>query len=172
MRSLHPLTFIPVFAAALLLGCAALPASAQDAGVAPAIEKQMTPEQFKAAGLDKLSAAELANLNAWLNHTIDTETTKAAVQAKEKVEKDNRGFLNFGSTEPVVARIAGRFDGFERGSRYTLDNGQVWRQTNDASLVGVHKDNPEVRIKPSLVGNAWYMTIEGYGTSAKVERVE
>ena len=171
MRSLHPLTFIPVLAAALLLGCV-LPAFAQDAAGSPAIEKQMTPEQFKAAGLDKLSADELANLNAWLNHTIDTETTKAAVQAKKKVEDDNRGFFNFGTDEPVVGRIAGEFNGFEKGRVYTLDNGQVWRQVDNASLVGVHKTDPEVRVKPGMVGNAWYMTIKGYGTNAKVERVK
>jgi hypothetical protein len=171
MRSLHPLLSTAVLSSALLLACAA-PAFAQDAATAPAIEKQMTPEQFKAAGLDKLDSAELANLNAWLNKTIDTETTKAAVQAKKKVEDDNRGFFNFGSNEPVVGRIAGEFNGFQSGRQYTLDNGQVWRQTDNASLVGVHKTNPEVRIKPGMVGNAWYMTIKGYGTNAKVERVK
>jgi len=171
MRSLHPLLSIAVLASALLFFGVA-PAIAQDAAATPAIEKQMTPEQFRAAGLDKLSAGELANLNAWLNKTIDTETTKAAVQAKKKVEDDNRGYFNFGSTEPVVARIAGEFTGFQSGRQYTLDNGQVWRQTDGASLAGVRKTSPEVRIKPSLVGNAWYMTIKGYGTNAKVERVK
>jgi hypothetical protein len=171
MRSLHPFVFTPVLAFILLLGCS-LPAFAQEAAATPAIEKQMTPEQFKAAGLDKLSTDELANLNAWLNHTIDTETAKAAVKAKKKVEDDNRGFFNFGTTEPVVGRIAGEFRGFEKGRQYTLDNGQVWRQTDTASLAGVHITNPEVRIKPGMIGNAWYMMIKGYGTNAKVERVK
>jgi len=171
MRSLHPFVFMPLLAFTLLLG-GSLPAFAQDAAAAPAIEKQMTPGQFKAAGLDKLSADELANLNAWLNHTIDTETAKAAVQAKKKVEDDNRGFFNFGSTEPVVGRMVGEFHGFGQGRQYTLDNGQVWRQTDNASLAGVHITNPEVRIKPSLIGNAWYMMVKGYNTNAKVERVK
>ena len=47
----------------------------------PPIERQMTPEQFKAAGLDKLSPAELSNLNAWLNDTLEV-----AVATREKVE--------------------------------------------------------------------------------------
>jgi hypothetical protein len=154
----------------LLLG-SALPAFAQEAGTAP-IERQMTPEEFKAAGLDKLSAQELANLNTWLGRTIDTATTQAAVAAKKKVEDDNRGFFNFGSSEPVVAHIVGEFRGFEKGRQYTLDNGQVWRQTDTASLAGVRLDDPEVRIKPGVVGNAWYMVIKGYSTNAKVERVK
>jgi len=48
-------------AVAFLLACIAPVALAQTA--LPAIEKQMTPEEFKAAGLDKLSPQELANLN-------------------------------------------------------------------------------------------------------------
>jgi hypothetical protein len=136
------------------------------------IERQMTPEQFKAAGLEKLSTEELANLNAWLNRTLETETERAAVAAKKKVESDNRGFFSFGSSEPVVGRIAGEFRGFERGRSYTLEDGQVWQQVDDASLAGVRKTSPAVKITPSMIGNAWYMAIEGYNARAKVQRVK
>jgi len=152
-------------ALALLLACSG--AFAQDA-----IERQMTPEQFKAAGLDKLSPQELANLNAWLNHAVQAETEKATVRAKGKFEDENRGFIHFNSDAPIVARIQGDFHGFAPGRSYTLDNGQVWRQVDDASLVGVHKTDPAVKINPSMVGNAWYMAIEGYNTRAKVQRVK
>ena len=164
-----------LLASALLFGRVP-PAAAQASAAQPPIEQAMSPEQFKAAGLDKLSADELANLNTWLNRTITTETTKAAeqaaVQAKEEVVSENRGFFNFGSDEPIKSRITGEFRGFEKGRSYTLDNGQVWRQTDGASLVGVRVDNPGVQIKPSAFGNAWYMKIDGYNTNAKVERVK
>jgi hypothetical protein len=138
----------------------------------PPIEQTMTPEQFKAAGLDKLSPQELANLNAWLNNTLEVETTKAANLAKDKVETENRGFLSFGKSDPIVAKIAGEFRGFARGRSWTLDNGQVWEQVDAASLVGVRKTDPQVRITPSLIGNSWYMQIEGYNTHASVRRVK
>lgn len=138
----------------------------------PPIERQMTPEQFKAAGLDKLSPQELTNLNAWLNNTLEVETTKAAAQAKDKVESENRGFLSFGKSDPIVAKIEGEFRGFAKGRSWTLDNGQVWEQLDNASLVGVHKTDPKVRITPSLIGNAWYMQIDGYNTHASVRRVK
>jgi hypothetical protein len=150
------------------LAFAALPAAAQQ----QPIEREMSPQEFKAAGLDKLSAEELAALNAWLGRKIDTVADTAAQQAKKKVEDENRGFFNFGSTEPVVSRITGEFRGFARGREYTLDNGQVWRQTDDAELVGARATNPEVRINPSLAGNIWYLAIKGYNTRAKVERVK
>lgn len=152
-----------VLAAAL----AALPTLA-----APPIQQQMTPEEFRAAGLDKLSAEELARLNAWLGRTIETETEKAASAAKKRVEDDNRGFFNFGSSEPIRSSIVGEFRGFGNGRSYTLANGQVWRQTDDASLVGVRLTDPAVTITPSLVGNAWYLSVGRYGTRAKVVRTK
>ena len=154
-----------IFLATLLV--IAAPVMAQQA-----IETEMTPEEFKAAGLDKLSVDELARLNAWLNRTLDAETGKAAATARKEVEDENRGFFDFGSNEPVIGTITGEFRGFARGREYTLDNGQVWRQTDAATLVGARRENPAVRITPSLIGNAWYMAIEGYNTRAKVERIK
>lgn len=145
----------------------ALPSFAQQA-----IEQQMSPEEFRAAGLDKLSAEELARLNAWLNRTLDTVSSEAAAEAKRKVEDDNRGFFNFGSTEPVTGRMVGQFRGFAQGREYTLESGQVWKQVDNATLSGVRLDSPEVRINPSLVGNSWYLAVKGYNTRAKVQRIK
>ncbi|MGH8074542.1 MAG: hypothetical protein ACREO4_10775 [Lysobacter sp.] len=170
LRRLRPL----VLAGALLAALASPLAVAQQAG--ERIEQQMTAEQFKAAGLDQLSAEQLQNLNAWLNRTLVVETTKAAKQAakqaKEKVEDENRGFLNFGSDKPITARLQGEFRGFGNGREYQLDNGQLWRQVDTASLAGVRVDNPQITIKPSMIGSAWYLKIEGYNTAAKVERIK
>lgn len=155
-----------IVAAAALLLCAA-PLAAQNA-----IERQMTPEEFEAAGLNKLSAEELARLNAWLNRTLDVETGKAAAAAKQRVETENRGFFNFGSSEPIVARMRGEFRGFGRSREYVLDNGQVWKQVDDAALVGARLQSPGVRITPSLVGNTWYLAVDGYNTRARVQRIK
>ncbi len=147
-------------------------AFAQQPLAKPPIQQQMTPEQFKAAGLHQLNREELANLNAWLNGTIDAEVTKARAISKKQVEEENRGFFNFGSTDPIVARISGDFRGFGSHRSYTLDNRQVWQQIDAATLAGVRMSNPEVKITPSLVGNAWYLQVKGYNTRAKVQRVK
>jgi len=136
------------------------------------IEHQMTPEQFRAAGLDRLTPEQLANLNAWLNRKIDTVSETVAAEAKKKVEDDNRGFFHFGSMEPITGRLQGEFRGFRRGREYTLESGQVWRQVDDAELGGVRVQDPEVTLKPAMIGNVWYMGVKGYNTGAKVERVK
>lgn len=164
MSMLRPLLPLALLAAIALSPHAAL--------AQKPIERDMTPEEFKAAGLDKLSAEELAKLNLWLGRKIDTVATEAAAQAKDKVEDENRGFFNFGSGEPIVARMPGPFRGFGKGREYTLDNGQVWRQTDNAELVGTKLDSPDVRITPSMLSNAWYLSVKGYNTRAKVERIK
>jgi hypothetical protein len=164
MSMLRPLLSLALLAALALSPLAAL--------AQKPIERDMSPEEFKAAGLDKLSPEELARLNAWLGRKIDTAATEAATLAKDKVEQENRGFFHFGKSEPIVARISGEFRGFGKGRTFTLDNGQVWRQTDSAVLVGAKLDSPEVRVTPSISGNAWYLAVKGYNTRAKVERVK
>lgn len=162
-----PSRLVPlVFAAAMLM------ASAGMAQEPTRIEQQMTPGQFRAAGLDRLDAAQLASLNDWLNRTMDIEVAKAAKAAEGKVNRWNPGFGGSATREPVEARLQGAFSGFGKGRNFTFDNGQIWRQTDNATLHGVRLDNPQIRITPSLIGNAWYMQVEGYGTRAKVERIE
>jgi hypothetical protein len=180
LQSLRP--FISTFAsragapllvaAALVFAPAAVLAQAR-ADEAP-IQQQMTPEQFKAAGLDKLSAQELANLNAWLGKTLEVETQEAATQAKQEARKEQqeRRFMNFGAKKEIVAKLVGEFHGYSRGRTYTLDNGQVWVQTDSAELTGVHLTNPEVRIKPSVIGEAGYLRVPGAYSSATVRRIK
>lgn len=161
---------IRTLALATLLACTAPVALAQTAQ--PAIEKQMTPEEFKAAGLGKLNPDELAHLNTWLGRTLDTETAKAAADAKQKVEHESRGFFNFGSEEPITGRMSGEFHGFGKSKIYTLENGQVWQQIDDAVLPGIRLTNPEVKIKPAMIGNTWYLSVGHYNTRAQVKRIK
>lgn len=148
---------------------------AQQPALTADVEQQMTAEQFKAAGLDKLSAKELAALNAWLQQKVTQETAVAVEKAREEgrqeVVQKNRGFFDFGSSEPIESSIVGEFKGFGQGRHYTLQNGQVWEQTDAASLSGVRKTDPQVKIKPGMLG-VWYMQIQGYNTAAKVRRVK
>lgn len=163
---------LQVLALTIALSAVAAPAFAQAVSAQRPLQQEMSPEEFKAAGLDKLSAEELARLNAWLDRKIDVETTRASAEAQRKVKDDARGFFNFGSLEPIDSTLVGEFRGFQKGRNYTLANGQEWEQIEEASLAGVRKTNPKVKITPSKVGNAWYLAIEGYNTRAKVRRVK
>lgn len=168
MSRIHSPVRVRLLALALLLPMAS-------AALAQKIEQQMSYEQFKAAGLDRLSPEQLANLNAWLEGRLQVETAKAAevakAEAKQETQEDRRGLFSTESREPVTGKLAGGFEGFGKGRQFTLDNGQVWRQIDDASL-SAKLASPQVRITPSIMGGAWYLSVEGYNTRAKVQRVK
>jgi len=165
-----------------LLACAALllslsaPALAQRV-VDGDLQQQMSPTEFKAAGLDKLSAQELATLNRWLQGKVEAATTQAVAAVREEAREQgrqevivkNRGFFDFGSSEPITGVLQGEFRGFGKGRVYVLDNGQEWEQTDSTSVVGVRKQSPKVSIKPGVMG-VWYMKVEGVNSQPKVRR--
>lgn len=165
-----------------LLACAALllslsaPALAQRV-VDGDLQQQMSPTEFKAAGLDKLSAQELATLNRWLQGKVEAATTQAVAAVREEAREQgrqevivkNRGFFDFGSSEPITGVLLGEFRGFGKGRVYVLDNGQEWEQTDSTSVVGVRKQSPKVSIKPGVMG-VWYMKVEGVNSQPKVRR--
>ncbi|HIE1100987.1 MULTISPECIES: hypothetical protein [Stenotrophomonas] len=165
-----------------LLSCAALllslsaPALAQRV-VEGDLQQQMSPTEFKAAGLDKLSAQELATLNRWLQGKVEAATTQAVAAVREEAREQgrqevivkNRGFFDFGSSEPITGVLQGEFRGFGKGRVYVLENGQEWEQTDTTSVVGVRKQSPKVSIKPGVMG-VWYMKVEGVNAQPKVRR--
>ena len=73
-----------VIALGLSLGCLSS-SLAQDEGAG--IEQQMTPSEFKAAGLEKLTPAELAKLNAWLKGYREEAVKVAEKKAAKRTAK-------------------------------------------------------------------------------------
>ena len=167
-----------------LLACAAVllslsaPALAQRV-VQGDLQRQMSPAEFKAAGLDKLNAAELATLNRWLQGKVEAATTEAVAAVREEAREEgrqevivkNRGFFDFGSNEPISGVLQGEFRGFGKGRIYVLDNGQQWEQTDATSISGVRKQSPKVSISPGVMG-VWYLKVEGVNTQPKVRRTK
>ena len=139
------------------------------------LQQQMSPAEFKAAGLDKLQPAELASLNRWLQGKVEAASAAAVQVAREEgrraIVEENRGFFDFGSREPITSVLPGEFRGFSQGRVYVLANGQHWEQTDSANVGGVRRQDPQVSIAPSVSG-AWYLQIPGVNTRAKVKRVK
>ncbi len=158
---------------ALFMLAFALCAPLQAQGVPP-IEKRMSAEELRATGLDKLSAAELAQLNAWLARSAAPSAAaieQAREEGRQEVVRKHRGFFDFGNAEPIESRIAGEFRGFGSGRTYVLENGETWQQTDSTSLHGVRGQNLAVTIRPGALG-AWWMRVEGSYVQAKVKRVK
>jgi hypothetical protein len=129
--------------------------------------QEMSPDEFKKAGLDKLSPDELRTLNEWLKGYRHAAEAKAAEQATEQTkeqakqeatteakQKFNRGWL---STDRIFSRIDGEFHGLRRDGKkmiIVLEDGTVWKQANETDRVYDAKltDHPPVMVTHSLVG--------------------
>jgi hypothetical protein len=93
------------------------------------LQDSMTAQEFKAAGLEKLSTEELNNLNAWLQgyrHTAETKATeKATVEVKKKVAAQARRSL-----DTVETRVDGPVPHLTGHSIIKLEDGSMWKQVN------------------------------------------
>ncbi|HWS40104.1 MAG TPA: hypothetical protein VN247_02285, partial [Arenimonas sp.] len=125
-------------------------------------QESMSPEQFKAAGLNKLSKTELENLNAWISgqKTVVVEKIVAVEVEKPEVPK-----------EDIVSAIVGEFKGWRGNTRFTLENGQVWEQADTSELFANKIMNPKVRIVHSGF-SGWKLQVEGYNKWVKVKQVK
>ncbi|PYK92325.1 MAG: hypothetical protein DME36_13865, partial [Verrucomicrobia bacterium] len=117
------------------------------------LQDMMTAEEFKAAGLEKLSTEELKNLNAWLQGFREVAETKAAEKATAKAAKMAR-------LEQTLSRVDGTFTGLTGRTIIKLQDGTVWKQANiDDRYRAQVTDHPAVFVSRGSFG--WKMRIEG-----------
>jgi hypothetical protein len=129
------------------------------------VRKLLTPEQFHAAGLDKLTEQEIDALNRWLvtytaRDAPEMRRSDVVIQAEvKKVE-----------AEGTKTRIAGEFHGWDGDTIFRLENGQVWKQRLPGRWV-YHADSPEVLLHKNLMG-FWVMKVISADRAVGVARVE
>ncbi|VXB95232.1 conserved exported hypothetical protein [Luteimonas sp. 9C] len=161
---------LSTLALALTLACTGASAWAQTS----TLESRMGSAQFRTSGLHKLDPVELRALEQWLASQMTaapaTEAQLAEARAAGREEAAASQTASKVAPEPVTSTLVGRFEGFRRGREYTLANGQVWRQVNEASLDGGRAESPVVEIEPARLGG-WWMRVAGYNLRSRVERV-
>jgi hypothetical protein len=158
------------------------------------IEQSMSAAEFKAAGLDKLSAEELANLNIWLQSRgqapaaaaqtpgpTATESAPVAAAAPAqpagppilaKYRKDNPEAEAAApkTVDLVESRIVGYFEGWRKGTIFKLENGQHWRVTDDRRYEIGSEESPKVVIEAAMMGS-WLMRVGDHNRRVRVQRI-
>ena len=146
--------------AALAVLIAAIPAMAQQFS---SLEERMSAADFRAAGLDKLTPQQLQFLDDWLR---THEQVKAMTASGQPVfYPDNQ------PRDKFTTHLVGQFNGWAGHTTFNLDNGQVWKQAESGAYSCPQVDNPEVTIKPMILGS-WLMYVQGCNQSVRVERVK
>lgn len=142
------------------------------------IQERMSADEFRDAGLERLSEAELARLNAWLARGAESPapgapaaTAAAAAVPAVAAEPEFGRRAESRAGDGVSSRVAGNFRGWQgRGDVIELENGQRWR-INDNSRLRINVDSPTVTVRSGALG-AYYLQVEGYNTRARVIRVD
>ncbi len=136
--------------------------------------KTIRAEDFAAAGLGKLSAAEIQRLDALVRdhraaavesgakEVVKSRDVAPAPLAKVKLAPGTQ--VEFASVE---SRIVGEFRGWEGKTLFTLENGQRWQTTGSDIYASPRIMNPAVKIAPGMMGSFW-LTVEGVRTRVKV----
>jgi hypothetical protein len=116
------------------------------------IQQAMTPEEFKAAGLNKLSSEELQKLNAWLQGYREVAEKTAAKKATEVASRTKLDLL--------VSRVDGTFNGLTGRTVIRLEDGTVWKQANaDDRYRPKVTDHPAAVVIHGIFG--YKMQVEG-----------
>jgi hypothetical protein len=87
----------------------------------PDVRTLMTPEDFSAAGLDKLSESERAHLSEWLAHYRQGVLKGPAPPKTPEERAEERKIV-------IEAEVIPAFRGWSGKTVFRLDNGQVWKQ--------------------------------------------
>ena len=116
------------------------------------IKEMMSPEEFKAAGLNKLSADELQKLDAWLQGY--RQVTEQAAE-KKATARASRTKMDL-----IVSRIDGQFNGLTGRTIIRLEDGTVWKQANaDDRYRSRVTDHPAAAVIHGVFG--YKMQVEG-----------
>jgi hypothetical protein len=134
---------------------------------ARSVQELMTPDEFKAAGLDKLSEDELQHLDAWLQGYRQTTEKRVSEQAEKKATEEIKKATEEAKArapkvmvERVVSRVDGTLTGLTGRTVIKLEDGTVWKQANiDDRYQPQVTDHPMVLVSHSPFG--YKMRVEG-----------
>src|SRR5438034_7116066 len=149
-----------VFVACLSLGFCGMLACVEPARAAPpemsgSVKEMMSPEEFKAAGLNKLSADEIQKLDAWLQGYRQVTEQAAEKKATAKASAESHAKMDL-----LVSRVDGTFQGLTGRTVIRLEDGTVWKQANaDDRYRPKVTDHPAAAVIHGIFG--YKMRIEG-----------
>jgi hypothetical protein len=130
----------------------------------PGVQKAMSPQEYDAAGLQKLTADERARLDEFIRRFVASSNQVAAEKAVDRAVKERK----VTPPEIIQSRIVGPFTGFSGTTVFTLENGQRWRQSQPDSRYFPKVESPPVIIVKDTIGYRMYVA---GGGDVRVSRV-
>ena len=131
----------------------------------PDVRALMTADEFKAAGLERLSPSELEALNRWLLRFTARQASELR-QHSGFIEEEIRKV----EQEGVRTRIVGEFHGWDGDTIFRLENGQVWKQRLPGNW-HYRASTPEVELSKNFMGY-WMLRVLEADRAVGVTRID
>lgn len=149
----------------------------------PRFSEQLSTEQRERLGIDRLTEEQRALLDALAERYAQQYSDHAIVRAKDRVRAEvqaeaklrnqqNAGLATRGDDEAFTTRIAGEFRGWEKGTTFKLQNGQVWQvEGNPDNRFFPKRTDAEVELRPAGAFGGWKLYIQPEGLWVRVKRI-
>jgi hypothetical protein len=102
----------------------------------PNVQSLMTPEDYAASGLNKLSDAERAHLSEWVERYREGAVIGPVVHKKQSQMTEEEKIEDKKEREAVIeAKVLPAFTGWTGKTIFRLDNGQIWQQRQPGKML-------------------------------------
>jgi len=143
---------------------------AADESDPPNVKSLMTPEDYAASGLDKLTPAEREHLSEWVERYREGAVVGPVVRKKpSEMNEEEKAEYQKEREAVIVAKVVPAFTGWSGKTIFRLDNGQVWQQRQPGKL---RYDGPDstVTLTANFLGK-YVLKHEDTGRGIGVQRI-
>jgi len=136
----------------------------------PNVKSLMTPEDYSASGLDKLTDAEREHLSEWVERYREGAVIGPVVAKRpsQMTEEEKVEAKKARETE-IVAKVIPAFTGWSGKTIFRLDNGQVWQQRQPGKVRYAGTDSTVI-ISQNIMGK-YILKHQDTGRAVGVQRV-
>ena len=137
--------------------------SAEDNGAFPGVRALMTEQEYRDAGLDKLTGAEREALNRWL--------IRYTAEDSQVIYNENEEVIKAVEEQEILSAILPPFNGWWGDTIFKLENGQVWQQRQGGNYPYRGEPKPQVKITKNFMG-FFRMELVANGKTVQVKRLK
>lgn len=135
----------------------------------PDVETLMTPEDYQASGLEKLTDEERAHLSEWVERYREG-AVKGPVVQKPPSQMSEEELAQEEEFE-IIAKVIPSFRGWGNKTIFKLDNGQVWQVRMSGRSMRYTGSESEVVISKNMLGG-YVLEHVATGRAVPVKRVD
>lgn len=134
------------------------------------VEKRFNAAEMHEAGLDTLSAVQLAALNRLLREKSLAPTPETTTGEGRTRESAPRSYIGLDDT-PIHSRVTGSVEGWAPGTVFELENGQQWKVLKGEMKLRKPLQAPEIVVVPGIAGR-WFLQVDEDMPKARVYRID